>query len=153
MKKYLIILVAILFTGSIAAQQNRNNDERQKRWEEMKAKRAAFFTERVGLTAEEAQSFWPVYNQLQEAKGKLYFKMKDLHRNTKTNEKGERVINFEEITHEMLNIKIQEANLDKAYYHKFKQFLSPEKIYKYYIAERDWAGELLKSIEKRGERK
>ena len=153
MKRAFLLLITILFVGTVFSQQDKSNDERQKRWEEMKAKRAAYFTDRVGLTSDEAQKFWPVYNQLQEAKGKLYQKMRGLQHNNKRNEKGERIMNFEEITDEMINIKVQEANLDKAYHHKFKQILSPEKLYKFYQAERDWSGELLKQIEKRGERK
>lgn len=153
MKKAFLLLITILFVGTVFSQQDKSNDERQKRWEEMKAKRAAYFTDRVGLTAEEAQKFWPVYNQLQEAKGKLYQKMRGLQHSNKKNDKGERIMNFEEITDEMINIKVQEANLDKSYHHKFKQILSPEKLYKFYQAERDWGGELLKQIEKRGEKK
>jgi len=140
----------VFCAGTLFAQSDKPNDERQKRMEEMKAKRAEYFTSRIDFTAEEAQNFWPVYNQLQEAKGKLYMKMRGFQHDAKRNEKGERVPNYVQITDEMINIKVQEANLDKSYHQKFKKILSPEKLYKFYKAERDWGGELLKQIEKRG---
>jgi hypothetical protein len=153
MKRYFYLIIMIFCLGTVVAQSDRSNDERQKRWEEMKAKRAAFFTERIGFTEQEAQQFWPVYNKLQDEKGRLSKKLRDFHHNIKCNDKGEKIINYEEITDEMVNIKVQEANLDKVYHQKFKKILSPEKLFKYYQAERDWGGQLLKQIEKRGDQK
>lgn len=150
MKRLAVFMMTIICFGSVFADSNKSNDERQKRWEEMKAKRAAFFTERICFTENEAQQFWPVYNKLQEEKGKLNSRMRNLHRNPKKNDKGENMPDFKKITEEMINIRVQEANLDKTYYHKFKNILPPEKLFRFYIAERDWGGELLKQIEKRG---
>jgi Spy/CpxP family protein refolding chaperone len=147
------VLLLLFFASSLSAQNTKEQDERQKRREEMKAKEAAFFTERIGLTAEEAQVFWPVYNELQTEKGALNKKMRDLHHNAKRNDKGERILDYEQLTEEMINIRVQEANLVKNYHAKFKKILSPEKLYRYYRAERDWGGELLKQIQKRGEKK
>jgi hypothetical protein len=49
-------------------------------------------------------------------------------------------------------MKVQEATLDKSYHLRFKRILSPEKLFRYYNTEREWAGQLLKDIEKRGRR-
>jgi len=43
--------------------------------------------------------------------------------------------------------------LDKIYHERFKKILSPEKLFRYYVAERDWANKLLKDLEKRGDKK
>lgn len=153
MKRLTYLMIMVFCAGTLFAQSNKSNDERQKRWEDMKVKRAAFFTDHIGFTEEEAQNFWPVYNQLQEAKGKLNIKMRNYHHDAKRDDKGEKVFNYEDITNEMINIKVQEANLDKAYHQKFKHILPPEKLFKFYQAERDWGGELLKEIGKRGEKK
>ena len=49
--------------------QMQNREERGSGWmEKMKAARVAFLTNELDLSAEEAQAFWPVYNQAQEEK-------------------------------------------------------------------------------------
>jgi hypothetical protein len=147
MKRIVYLLIVVFCSSSITAQHS-NSAERQKRWEEMKVKRAAFFTERIGMTSEEAQQFWPIYNELQDKKGALNEKIHKIHHNAQKDEKGERILDYEKLNDETISIKVQEANLDKIYYQKFKTVLSAEKIYRFYRAERDWAGELLKQIKK-----
>lgn len=149
MKRYALLLILGLCTG-LFAQNSKNKDEHAQRWEEMKAKRAAFYTERIGLTADEAQIFWPVYNELQDKKGQLHRQMSAQFRNAKKNDKGERIIDFAKATDDMMNLRVQETALEKRYHEKFKKLLSPEKLFKYYNAEHNWANMLLKDIENRG---
>jgi len=150
MKRISTLLLLIFLASSLGAQ---NKDDRQKRWEEMVAKRAAFFTERINLTPQEAEKFWPVYNQLEEKKHKLNDRMRLLHQNVKKNDKGEKILDYEKATDDMIYIKVQEAALEKSYHEKFKKILSPEKLFRFYLAERDWGEELLKQIQKRGDPK
>jgi len=152
MKRYTLLFILSLCVTGILAQTSKD-EERKQRWEEMKAKRAAFYSERICLTPEEAQVFWPVYNELQDKKGKLHHKMSGMFKNSKKNEKGEKIIDYAKITDEMIVVRVQETALDKCYHEKFKKILSPEKLFKYYNAERDWTNKLLKDIEKRGDKK
>jgi len=153
MKRYTLLLVLCLTLTGLYAQPPCNNDARRQRWEEMKAKRAAFYTERIGLTAEEAQLFWPVYNELQAKKEKLHQSMTAQFRNAKRDANGRKIINYSKATDDMINLRVQETTLEKIYHAKFKRILSPEKLFRYYGAEREWANKLLKDIEKRGDRK
>lgn len=63
-------VVALCLSANVFAQtQQQNREERGSGWmEKMKAARVAFLTNELDLSAEEAQSFWPVYNQAQEEK-------------------------------------------------------------------------------------
>jgi hypothetical protein len=140
--------------GAFAQDKAANNDAgRQQRWEEMKAKRAAYYTEKIGLTPEEAQLFWPVFNELQEKKWKLHMQMSAQFRNGKKDDQGRPIFDFAKVNDELIRIKVQEASLDRVYHEKFKKILCPEKLFRYYGAERDWANKLLKDIEKRGDKK
>jgi len=153
MKRYTLLLILSLTLTGLYAQNQSNHDARKQRWEEMKAKRAAYYTERIGLTAEEAQLFWPVYNELQGKKEKLHRSMTAQFRNAKRDANGQKIINYTKATDDMINLRVQETTLEKAYHARFKKILSPEKLFKYYGAEREWANKLLKDIEKRGDRK
>lgn len=147
-----ILIVLSCITASITAQNNNTDNKRHVRWEEMKAKRAAFYNERIGMTPAEAQRFWPVYNSLQNQKDKIHFAMRNLRHNAMKRRNGQVSIDYRSINRAIVNSKLQEANLDKIYQQKFEKILPPEKLFRYYQAEREWAGELLKLIEKRGEK-
>lgn len=61
MKKSIFILLLFLSLNAIA----------QGRGEKIKALKVAFITERLDLTPEEAQKFWPIYNAYEENERKL----------------------------------------------------------------------------------
>lgn len=155
MKRLTFLIVAlVLTTGLFAQDQAKSQDEvRKQRWEDMKAKRAAYYTEKICLTSNEAQLFWPVFNELQEKKWKLHQQMSAKFYNVKKDEHGRPIFDYAKINDELIRNKVQEANLEKIYHERFKKILSPEKLFRYYGAERDWANKLLKDIEKRGDKK
>lgn len=154
MKRIAFLMFACVLSMSVFAQDksSNQNDVRKQRWEDMKAKRAAYYTEKIGLTSEEAQRFWPVFNELQDKKWKLHLQMSAQFRNGKKDDEGRPIFNYAMVNDELIRIKVQEANLDRVYHEKFKKILSPEKLFRYYGAERDWANKLLKDLEKRGDR-
>lgn len=116
--------------------------------ERIDAQRAAFITERAGLTAEEAQKFWPIYNEMTE-------KLRTIRESVKfparpadmTDAEAEKLI-FEQFDREARELAIK-----KEYYPRLKQAIAPTKIVKVYKAERDFKAELLKRLEKRREQR
>ncbi|MBT8244585.1 MAG: hypothetical protein HKP48_07350 [Winogradskyella sp.] len=72
MKK--IITLTLLFIGLLSfAQPPRNSKMRDR----IKAQKTAFITEKLELTSDEAQKFWPIYNTYEEMTRKIkadYFK-------------------------------------------------------------------------------
>lgn len=59
MKKTIIILLLLLSVTTFA-------QDREKHMERIKALRVAFISDRLDLTPEEAQKFWPIFNQFDE---------------------------------------------------------------------------------------
>lgn len=64
MKKYLFFVVMMLFAAGLQAQPSDNN--KQDRGEKIQALYAAFITQKLKLTPDEAQKFWPVHVQYNE---------------------------------------------------------------------------------------
>ena len=61
----------MLLAGSIiASAQKRDNEDWKQR---MQSEKIAFLTMEIGLTPEEAQNFWPIYNQISESLDKAMF--------------------------------------------------------------------------------
>lgn len=70
-------LISVLLTVSIAAvalaqpQGKPAHKGQRPDFEKMKAERVAFITSEVGLTSEDAQAFWPIYNKVEEQQREL----------------------------------------------------------------------------------
>jgi len=140
MKKY-IYLVAIIasFSMHVMAQKG----------ERLEAMKIGFITERLNLSSDEAKVFWPVYNKFtdemkklrQSSKGKISEELADMP--TKTDAEAEKVLN------DMVNFKIQEADLLKKYASEFKKVLPVKKVVLLFKAENDFKRELLKKLSQR----
>jgi len=65
MKKYILslMLFAIAFTAKGISQED---EHRKNRREEMKALQIGFITEKLDLSTDESQAFWPIYNAFED---------------------------------------------------------------------------------------
>lgn len=66
MKK--VILLSFLFLVSVTVKAQDKDEHREK----IKALKTAHLTEGLNLTAKEAQTFWPVYNEFEKQRRELY---------------------------------------------------------------------------------
>ena len=65
MTKKLIPILILFISVSAFAQRGEKMNER------IKAQKIAFITEKLSLTSEEAQEFWPIYNEIEAKKETL----------------------------------------------------------------------------------
>ncbi len=126
MKQTLLILI-ISFTGftSITAQDNR-----EQRIEKVQALKVAFITQKLSLTTDEAQRFWPVYNRYEAD-------IKQVMMNNKTG--GDAIDNEEKI----LNVK-------KRYKQDFVKIVGEPKTNTLFNAEKEFRGVLMHQLKKDG---
>jgi biopolymer transport protein ExbB/TolQ len=61
MKKFPIIFLLTILSVSVLAQRNRQVDK-----EKLEAARVAFITNRLSLSPEQAEKFWPLFNEFQD---------------------------------------------------------------------------------------
>lgn len=140
MKKYIYLLV-IVATISLNAMAQKGG--------RLEAMKIGFITERLNLSSDEAKVFWPVYNKFtddmkklrQSSKGKISEEMADMP--AITDAEAEKVLN------DMVNFKIQEADLLKKYAAEFKKVLPVKKVVLLFKAENDFKRELLKKLSQR----
>ena len=80
MKMKLYVILLLLATSFTFAQGN------QEKREKIKALKVAFLTEKLALSSEEAQKFWPIYNAFEEKQFEIrYKKLKGLGNQLKDN--------------------------------------------------------------------
>jgi len=140
MKKlsYMVLMLCFL-TTTIHAQERR-----QERNGRIEAMRVAFITEELKLTVEEAQSFWPIFNEY-EAERKKIKKSFDYRRDIEdmTDAEADTFISQSFVRdQQMLDLKL-------AYYEKFKTAIPIRKIAQLSRVEKNFRQELLKRM-KRG---
>lgn len=134
-----------LFILSIAA--HAQPDERyQSKRDMIKSYKIAFITDRLALTPEEAQQFWPLYNEYESSRETV---QREMFKNDKLDDLDIDLLTEEEAT-EMADNQIIKAqkllDLRKEYHMKFKSVLPVKKVLKLYQAERDFQHELIKKI-------
>lgn len=141
--RYVVFLAFVLFYASSFAQMDFNPpDNRKKEFENFKAKRIEYISSQMKLTKKEAAAFWPLCNELQEKKFFLHQALgHEIGRIKAAQKKGERISQkeYNRVITLKANTDVKEAQLDRVYLMKFKRILSPEKIFNYQKAERDFA--------------
>ena len=126
--------------------QGKNGNYHQKR-ERIESMKIGFITDKLSLSTEEAQKFWPVYNEYQAKQDKIRKGWRQFETGQiKPEDLSEEQLN--ELMKAKLDSKIEEAKLDKEYHQKFIDVLGIKKVADFYKAEADFKRELLHQINK-----
>ena len=143
--KQIITTVCILLTLSVSAQNRRPNPSGQFSPAEYAKQQREFFTQNAQLTQEEADAFFPIYNELQQKKREINREI----RMTMRQESGPQISEEQSLkaidAKADANIKI--AELEKEYLKKFKEVLPASKILKIQNAEEQFNSQILKDIQ------
>jgi len=141
MKRVIIFLMIILTlpVGRLSA-QNTN-------LEKLNNYKIGFFTKKLNLTSEEAEKFWPVYNDYQGQRNAVQIEKLKLNRNFNQNESTLTDIQLEEMGNKYVDCLVQESNLAVAFHKKLKEVLPPVKVILYYQAENQYKIQLLNELQ------
>ena len=118
------------------------NHKKDKKRERIEVQKIAFITKQLDLTPEEAQKFWPVYNQFSDARKQLYEQHKENRKDIDNLSDSE----IEKLIDNHIILDQKELDLKKKYHAEFKKVLSNKKIAKLYHAEMMFKAELLKRL-------
>jgi hypothetical protein len=137
MQKFLFFITIFTLSTFAFAQP-----EGGKRGEKLEALRIAFITERLNLTAAEAQVFWPVYNEHHNKQKEIRGQAKDAAKNADAATDAE----IEKIIAAHFDTEQRLLNLQKEYYTQLKKVLPLRKIMKLHRAEREFKNRILEQI-------
>ena len=118
--------------------------------EKVEAMRIGFLTQKLDLTPEEAQKFWPVYNEFQKKREELHKKRREETKNAKQNVDSLSDKQVEAIVDGEMSFRQKNLDLEKEYHGKFKSVLPIKKVAKLYRAEDMFAHHLLEQISGKG---
>ncbi|MEO9476332.1 MAG: hypothetical protein ABJG41_12380 [Cyclobacteriaceae bacterium] len=137
MKKLLVISIIWLSGLGVSAQS-------QEALRKIEAARIALITERLELTPEQAEKFWPIYREYSEKQREIRKEFQELKQNYDPSQASE------EESKTILNlgyqIKERQLELDKTYAQRMQQIVTSRQLMNLRKAEEDFRNMLMKRI-------
>lgn len=132
MKKNSILLcfILLIFASTVMAQERKMN------MADYEKRKMEYIRKEAGLTQEEANRYFPLYNDLSKKKFELNIQHRDKVEKMKQKNKNMSDQEYRQLLENDMDVKLKEAELDKQYSEKLEKALSPEKLYRAQQAER-----------------
>ncbi len=140
------LFALFLIIGTVAyAQPDR---EKQDIKDKIEAMRISFITQKLDLTPEEAQKFWPVYNQYRKELEKIIGSEEEGHPRDRKRPDIDSMTDSEVKTMMERHMEKQAKLLElrENYFLKFQKVLPIKKVAKLHDAERDFQRQLIRKL-------
>jgi hypothetical protein len=142
MKKIIVFtLFSIIMVTAFAQPHKSRNEER---WEKYRSEKIAFLTTNLELTPDEAQRFWPVYNQLEKERWESQKQRREMEEKVLEAEETMPDPMIKELTREFAGSMKKEADMLASYNEKFLTILPPRKVLKLYKSENEFRMYMIK---------
>lgn len=138
-----ILVLSFVISG---LQSNAQESNKVSKEQQIKSQKIAFFTDKIGLTPEEAEKFWPIYNRYWEIKNNIIANRKETMTYFANNSENMYEKEMFQYADSYINYEMQLAELLKEYHEKFKEILPIQKVMKIYLADYEFKAYLLKKI-------
>lgn len=142
----LTFFAAIGFTAISIAQPGPKHEQKKEKVEAMKI---GFITQQMDLTPEEAQKFWPVYNQMNNEIETLRKERKLSRENAKETFDVMTDADIEKLINDEMASRQKELDIHKKYVGQFKSVLPVKKVAQFYKAEEQFKRKLLEKIQEK----
>ena len=140
----LLTLAAALLAAAPAAHAQGGGGGRQgQRLAQLENAKIAFLTNRVALTQDQAQRFWPLYNEFATRRRELNRGGRLLRRDVTD---GLTDAQIRENFSQVFATRQQELNLEKEYFEKFQKVISLRQVAQLFQAERDFTKEVIRRV-------
>ena len=142
MKDTLSILILSLFLNVLFINAQ-DPDKSFMNLQKFEKNKQEFIMKEANLSQQEADSFFPLNNELQKKKLELHRKHQESLKQTKESEDISEA-EYKELIENNIDLKMKEAELDKEYSEKFNKVMSPQKLFKAQEAEKTFLQEELR---------
>ena len=144
--RVLCFMFLVFLLNAVTGQaQNRNFGNGQQH-ERINAQKIAFITDQLQLTSEEAEKFWPVYNQYNTQKEELNRDFMNGVSRFRKNQEAMTDKDASDLSDSYIRHAQKMVDLQKDFHLKLKEVLPPKKLLKLYTVEREFQRLLLKRL-------
>lgn len=144
MKKLLLIGIWI-FSGWTLIAQEQEPEIDEKAQERIKTLRIAYISDKLGLTPEQAEKFWPVYQEYSDKRRALVQEFREARKDSKQDDPAKQ----EELVKLGLALKQKELDLEKDYSGRLLKIITAQQILNLRKAEGDFQRIILQQIQQR----
>lgn len=143
MKFLLRSLLMLCLLAAVPAGAFAQPGARQGRLSQLENAKIAYITEKIALTQDQAQRFWPVYNEFTAKRRDVNRRMRQLRTD---NPDGLSDQQIRDNLSQALALRQQEVSLEKEYFEKFQKVLNIRQVGKLFVAERQFTKEVLRRV-------
>lgn len=132
----LLIIVAWMFSGlSVIAQDQSEIEQDPKALEKINSLRIAYISEKLGLTTEQAEKFWPVYREFSDKRRELRQELIVARKDLKQGQDPDKDAKLMKLG---LDLKQRELDLEKTYSDRLLKVITAQQILSLRKAEGDF---------------
>jgi Spy/CpxP family protein refolding chaperone len=150
MKKIIPLLLLFAIVFSAKAQQDDNAEPTQtdpKAQEKINSLRIAYLTDKLGLTPEQAEKFWPVYREFAQKRMEIRSELREAKKGVDKNNPDQK--KQQELVDLSLKIKQRVLDLEKDYSGRLMKVVTAEQMLRLPGAEADFRGYLNDLLQQR----
>ncbi|MFN8436045.1 MAG: hypothetical protein U0V72_00285 [Cytophagales bacterium] len=130
--KIWIILILVSFIS-----KSQNNS--------VESARVAFISQKINLTSVQAEKFWPLFNDLANKKNEIRKSIKKTYELMNVSSE-QTVENTKKNIENIQNLKSKEIQLEREYFLKYLQIITPKQFTDLLIAEKEFQKILIKKV-------
>lgn len=135
-----VTLISLCFTFTNAQAPQR---------EKLDAYKIAFLTRRLNLTPDEAEKFWPLYNEYQNRRMEIQQERAQLNRQFGPDAKDKSEKEYEHAADSLIELQVAETDLAVKFHKNIRSVLPPSKMLRLYQSENQYRILLLNQIRDR----
>jgi hypothetical protein len=150
MNRIKILMGLFLIALGVSAQELEEMDKVQqdpKAQEKINNLRIAYLTEKLGLSSDQAEKFWPVYREFSQERMKLRNEIKEAQRGIDPNNPDPK--KQQELIDLSLKVKQREVDLEKDYSGRLLKVISAQQVLNLRKAEQEFRAMMINQIQQR----
>lgn len=124
----------IISVTTYAQRPERNYDK-----EKLESARVAFITNRIDLKPEQAEKFWPLYNQYQEKRSNMMSEISSLNQKSNSSISD---VEAKEVINSRLSMQQQMLDMEKKFMQEVQEVISPAQAVKLHDINRQFTRQL-----------
>lgn len=114
--------------------------------ERVKALKVAYITKALNLTSEEAEKFWPIYNEYSDKRDAVRAELNENRKKVKEQAETLTPEELMKLADQEMTLRQQDLDLQKEMHEKLKKVLPAKKLAMLYVAEEEFKKELLNML-------
>lgn len=137
-----LVITIIAFSSTVSAQCRPTPEDRERWFTEMRNYKHQFMTERLNLTKEQQNEFFPIYDKMDDELFQLNHETRQLEKKIRKAGKASD-IEYETAARALFELGEKESKIRLRYFDQFKEILSPEQLFLLISVEREFTKKIM----------